>query len=135
DDSLIMRVLQCVTKLGNDLQCLARLEMTAAHDVPQIGPIHKLHDEVVELAAGALRSCLARFAEIEDADDVRMVELRERAGLAREALGERGIAASGGRQYLERYRAIESLLPRSVHRAHPALPDQLNNLQLRKVVS
>ena len=61
-----------------------------------------------------------------------MIQLRERLGLAREATGERGVAANAGRKNFERDDAVQLLLPRLVNRAHAALADEFKHFQLRE---
>jgi len=74
-----------------------------------------------------------RFAEVVNGDDVRMIELGERAGFTGEALGERRIAAPLGGQHLEGDESIELRLPGLVDSAHAALAEQAEDFQVREV--
>ena len=61
-----------------------------------------------------------------------MIQLRERPGFAREAPGERGVAADAGRKNFQRHEAVQFLLPRLVNRAHAALADEFQDFELRE---
>ena len=61
-----------------------------------------------------------------------MIELRQRLGLAGEALGKRGIVADAGRQNFQRDDAVQLFLPRLIDRAHAALADEFEDFELRK---
>ena len=65
-----------------------------------------------------------RLPEIMHRDDVRMAEPRKRRGLAAEALREILTHAEFKRQKLDRHGPIQRFLPRAIHRAHPAAPEQ-----------
>ena len=65
----------------------------------------------------------ADLAERVDRDDVRVVELRDRLGLALEPLDARRARAELGRQDLERDLAAERVLDRAEHDAHAAAAD------------
>ena len=61
-----------------------------------------------------------------------MIQPRQRAGLAVETLDERRVAAELRQHDFQRDNAVELLLPRLVNNTHPALPEHLENLELRK---
>ena len=58
--------------------------------------------------------------EIEDRKDVRMRQRRDRLRLALEPRQRVGIGRDRLRQHLDRHVAVELLVPRPVHLAHPA---------------
>ncbi len=60
------------------------------------------------------------LADVVDAADVRMVQRRDRAGLALEARTPIGIAGQFARQHLDRHRAIEARVARAVDLPHSA---------------
>ncbi len=87
-----------------------------AHDVAQRAAGHVLHDEVGDLAVGAL---------VEDRHDVAVVELGRGLGLALEALGERGVVAEAVVHDLDGHLATESLIGGLEDAGHPAARDAL----------
>ena len=123
DDALVVRVLQRVAHLAHDAERLLRLDLARAHHLPQVRAVDVLHHEVVQAA------CDARVVDV---DDRRVVEARQRAPLAREALREGRVARRIGWQHLDRHRALQPLLHGLVDRAHPAAPDELDELVLRE---
>ena len=74
----------------------------------------------------------ARLAEVIDRHDVRMIQSRQGPRLALEPFGETGAAGHCGRQYFQRHQAIQRRLARLIDRAHAALADEAENLELRK---
>ena len=87
DDALVMRILKRFTDLRHDGQRLARLQLAVRQQVPQRHAVDELHQEVVKTIG---------LAEIVNGHDVRMVQTRQRARLAREPLGERWVLADLG---------------------------------------
>ena len=61
-----------------------------------------------------------------------MIELRERAGFAGEALGEIQVAAGPRRENFQRDEAVQRRLARLVNRAHAAFADEFEDFELRK---
>lgn len=61
-----------------------------------------------------------------------MVELRERAGLAGETVGEGGVVAKRAREDFQCDEAVEGFLAGLVNHAHAAAPEELDNLKLRE---
>src|SRR5688572_32046103 len=61
-----------------------------------------------------------------------MVELRERARLAQETLGEARLVGGVAGEDLERDVAVELPVARAIDRAHAALAEQRADLELRK---
>jgi len=100
-----------------------RRQRAGPHHLPQVGPVHVLHDEV---------EVLVRLAEIVDGDDARVAHPGERPGLAGEPLLEGGPARRLGREDLQRDDPVELHLLCPVDRAHAALADQLEDLELRE---
>ena len=123
DDALVMRILKRFADLRHDGQRLARLQLAVRQQVPQRHAIDELHQEVVKTIG---------LAEIVNGHDVRMVQTRQRARLAREPLGERWVPAGLGGQNLHGHQAVELLLPGLIHRAHAALADEAQDFQLRE---
>jgi hypothetical protein len=68
------------------------------HRLPQVHPIHKFHQQVVEPAG---------LAEVMDGDDIRMVQLGQSLRLAREAFGEPWVAHAFGSEQCERNETVE----------------------------
>ena len=66
---------------------------------------------------------VALLAGVDDADDVRVVELRDRARLAAEALELVGVAGDLAVHELDRHLALEHRVEGAVHRRHAADPD------------
>ena len=123
DDPFFMGVLQGLANLGDDCQCLLRLQTSALDEMPQIAPVDELHDQVKQAA---------RFAEIVDGDDVGMAEPGQGAGFASKAFGKGRIATPLGRQDLDSHLAIQLDLPGPVDGAHAALADQFLDFELRE---
>jgi hypothetical protein len=123
DDALVVRVLERVADLGHDRQGLARREAALAHQPAQVRALDELHQQ---------EPALARLAEIVDAHDAGMVEPREQACLAQEALGEARVPGRAGREDLERDVAVELPVPRAVDDPHAALADELADLEQRE---
>jgi hypothetical protein len=65
-----------------------------------------------------------------DADDVRVAEPGQHAGLAVEALDEGGIPGEIVREDFQRHQAVELRLAGLVNRAHAAGPDEFEDFQL-----
>src|SRR5262249_42738567 len=91
---------------------------------PQVGAVYIFHDEVV---------VPARFAEVVDRDDVRVLQARQRAGFTDKTLGEGRVVAGLVRQDLQGHEAVELDLPRLVDRAHAAVADQPDDFELREM--
>ena len=73
-----------------------------------------------------------RRPEVIDADDIRMVQPGQGAGLAGEALGKGRVAADLRRQNLYGDQAVQVLLPGFIDRAHAAAAEQFEDFQLWK---
>ena len=84
------------------------------HEGLQVGPVHVLHHE--EVRPG-------RVAHVVHAHDVRVVERRDRAGLAQEPLDPGGVARARAGQYLDRDAAVELGVLAEVHHPRAALSD------------
>ena len=108
-----------------------------ARDLDRVGD--RLGDRQARVAADALLERLALdvleddvrrrmvrvalLAGVDDADDVRVVELRDRARLAAEALELVGVAGDLAVHELDRDLALEHRVEGAVHRRHAADPD------------
>ncbi len=116
-----VRELQRLANLRHDGQRFGWREPSSLHGLAQVHAIDVFHQQKVEAA---------RLPEVENADDVRMVQPRERAAFAVEALGELRIVRERIGQQLERDEAVEVRLARLEHEAHAAPPDEFEDLQL-----
>ena len=88
---------------------------------PQVHPVNKLHEEVVE-AVG--------LTEIVDGDDMRMAEHGHRPSLAGKPLGKGRVLADLRREDFQRHQPVEPLLPGLVDHAHPAPAHQFQDFQV-----
>ena len=77
DDAVVMGELERVTNLRQQREHHLLCHLFAADDVHQVGAIDQLHDDEEVVRPG--------LAEVDDADDVRVVQLRHRLRLALEA--------------------------------------------------
>ncbi len=74
----------------------------------------------------------ARFAEVVDGDDIRMVQPRQGLGFACEPPGELRILLLFPGQDFERDEAVQARLPRLIDNAHATPAEAFENFQLRK---
>ena len=123
ENAFLVGELERLTNLRHDGQRLGGREASSLHGLAQVHTVHVFHQQIVEAA---------RLPKVEDADDVRMVQPRERAALAIETLGEVRVVRERVRQQLERDEAVEVRLAGLEHEAHAAAPDQFNDLELGK---
>ncbi len=122
-DPFVMGELQGVANLRHDGQRILRRHFAGSNRLPQIHAVNEFHDDIKQPVA---------LAEVVDADDIRMIQPGQRAGLAREPFGEGRIAAHFGRQDFHGHQSIEARLPRFVNRAHASLAEQFQHFELRK---
>ena len=92
--------------------------------MPQGQAVDEFHEEVIEIIL---------LPEIVDRHNVRMAEHGHRPGFAGKTFGEGRVAGDRGREDLQRHEPIEAFLPGLVDHAHPALADELQDLQLREL--
>ena len=118
--AVVVGKLQRFADLRNEEQRLLGRD-AGAHRLAEIHAIDELHEQVEEAAA---------FAEVVDADDVRVAELCEGAGFAGEALGKAGLRGERGREDFQSDEPVELWLPCFEDDAHAALPKELQHLQL-----
>ncbi len=97
DDALVVRELEGVADLGDDLQGLARGELAGLLQLPQVQPFHILHDEIMQPPG---------LPEFVNGDDVGMAQPGQGARLAGEPVRKAGIAAGLRGQNLERDQAV-----------------------------
>jgi len=112
NDPLIVSILKRVADLGHDFQRRLGWKSAGIEKFAYVFAVHVLHAEKVEAID---------LTEVENRDNVGMVEVGQRAGLAGEALGKRRVACHLGRQDLHGYQPIEFSLPCLIDSAHSAL--------------
>ena len=125
-DAPIVSELQRLTNRRHDRQCLLRSQPPGLHRLPQADAVHELHQQEIEFF------CLARPAKIMHRDDVGMTDFGKHLPLAREPLREVRILRVLRSQNLQRHKPPQRFLSRFVDGTHASLPDQLNDLKLRK---
>ena len=110
-----MRVLEPRARLEDQIHRPVRIERAALRkqlgERPSLDALH--HD---------VRNPVL-LADVEDADDVRVREAGGGARLAHEPLTEDLVAAERLREALDRDVTAECLVPREVHRRHPAVTE------------
>lgn len=124
NDPVVVGVLQGVTQRRHDREGFARREAAGVEELAQVHAVHEFHENEVASAR--------RGAEFVERDDARVIELGERTGLAREALGEGRIGVEARAKELESGDAVERALPGFVHRAHAAVAEELKQFELGK---
>ncbi len=123
DDALVVRELQRLADLGDDLQRLARRKPAGPLELPQVQPIHEFHEEIGEPV---------HLTELVDRDNVRMVQLGQRAGLSPEAFGKAGPARGLRRQNLQGDHPVKRALAGLIDRSHAPFADKPEKFKLRK---
>ena len=123
-DALPVRVGQRRADLPGERQRLLGIEPDLVNDLVQIRALDEFHDEE--------KVALRRLAEVMHGKDVRVVEPGHGPGLAHKTVHEILAHADLQRQDLDRDKAVQRDLPRLVHRAHPAAPEHLRHLVVRK---
>jgi hypothetical protein len=81
NDPLVVRELERLANLRDDAQRLLGRQPSALLQLSQVRAVHELHHQVVQRSGHAI---------VVHADDVRMIQSREKAGFPRETLGEAG---------------------------------------------
>ena len=115
DQAGLVRGVERVTRLGEDAQRPADVQLPRDDQVLQVRPPDEPHREEEPVLA---------LARLVDRDDVRVLERGLEETLAAEALAERRLAAELGGDHLERDGAREGQLGRLVDGAHAAAADQ-----------
>jgi hypothetical protein len=110
-DAGAMRSVECRRDLDRDRQPLARRERALLEARGQCLALEKLHHE---------KRHAILLADVVEGADVRVGQLRDRAGLAIEALAELRVGGERGGKHLDRDRAIEARVACFVDFAHPA---------------
>ena len=118
-----MRVLQRLAHLRHDAQRLGGGEAPGLHRLAQVHAIDVFHQEKIEML---------RAPKVEDADDVRMIQLRQHAALAIETLGEPRVARQLVGKEFQRHKAVQIRLTRLEDVAHAAAPDEFDDFKLRE---
>ena len=114
DDSLRVREAEAVAQLLHDGDLVAEGALPRPDDVLEVLPLEELHGHVGEAVL---------FAEVEDGDDVRVVELGRRLGFPQEAAAEVGIGGEGGGDRLDGDEPVEERVLGLVDLAHRPLAD------------
>ena len=115
DDSLLVRRGEAVGDLRRDVQRPAVRRRPAAQQRPQVRSLDVLHDDVRRAAVGA---------DFVDGHDVRMVERRRGARLAREARQTLAVAGETLREDLDGHGAAERRIARNVDLSHATRPER-----------
>ena len=123
DDAFIVRELERLANLRDDLQRLARRQFARLLQLSQVKSIDKLHDEEGQSVG---------LAELMDGDDVRMAQSRQRAGLAIEPLGKTWPARGLRRENLQRHKTVERRLTGFINGPHAPLADESEDFELWK---
>ncbi len=123
---VIVRALQGVAHGRHDGQGFLGSQSLRLQELPQIHPIHKLHEQVVVPTA---------LAKVIDIHDVRMIERRQCPGLFLKMRGKLCIPRPLRSQQLQSHQSIQGLLAGLVHHPHAAPAQTLDDLQLREVRS
>ena len=118
DEPLLVRVLQSGRGLRDVLgRGRVRDRAVAIEDLLERLAVDVLHDEVGHVVVPR---------DVEDADDVRVVERRGRAGLAEEPLERELLVLVAARhEHLDRDLAVQFQVLREVDRAHPAAAEHV----------
>jgi hypothetical protein len=117
DDAPLVRGGQTIGDLSGHLQRIVHRERPALDALGEIFARHQLHHE----RTGARRAIRGgHLLEAVDLRDVRVIERRERSGLALESREAIGIERRGWRADLERHVATELRVACAVHLAHAA---------------
>ena len=119
DDARAVRLVERRRDLDRRLERLVDRERALRQPIRQRLAFEILHDE----ERGAVL-----LADVVQRADVRMIELRDRAGFAIEALAELRVGGEGVGENLDRDRAIEPRVAGFVHLAHPAGADERQDL-------
>ena len=86
----------------------------------------------VDFTSAPSRRKPVALAEFVEGDNAGVVQLRQRLGLAGEAVGKLLRLTDGGRQDFQGDDAVEILLPDLVNRAHAAFSDEFEDFKLRE---
>jgi len=119
DDPLLVRPLERIGDLGRVAQHLLRRQRAALQALGQRLALEQLHHEVVDPVLGP---------HVVERANVGMVEAGDGAGLALEALPERGVGSEVGGKDLDRDGALEPRVARAVDLAHPTRPQRREDL-------
>jgi hypothetical protein len=123
-DAVVVRELQRLADRRHDGQRLLGRQAARLHRLAQVDAVDVLHQQEIELAGPA---------EVVHRDDIRVAELGQGLALPREPLGEAGVGRVLGGEDLERHEPGERLLAGLVDGPHPAVADELDQLQVREV--
>lgn len=120
DDAVVVRDLDGAAQRRRDpAHLLERVGAGGRQLVLHAGPVEVLHDQV-RLVVGA-------DVEVEDADDVRVAQLRTSPGLAHEALTDDVRPGTGWPDGLDRHLVAEQHAPGTVELAHDARCQQVGD--------
>ena len=118
-EPVLMDVRQRVGDLARDVDGFIDRQRTARQPARDRLPVEVLHDEIVEARV---------VADVVDAADVRVLEARDRFGLAFEPLAHVGRDRFGAGDDLDGDEPIEARIARAVDLAHAALAERIDDL-------
>ena len=123
DESLAVRLVERVGQLHRVGEGLIEWQRSACQTLGERLAFDQFHHEVASGSAGR-RVGSTGVTDIVERADMRMIQLRDRAGLAFESLAELRILSQLRRQYLDRDGAPQAGVASLVDLAHPARPDE-----------
>ena len=120
DDVHLVRALEGIADLRTDAhEALRRQRALGLEDLVERAADDELHDEIEQTVVG--------LAEVEDRDRVRMREPARELRLAEEPLDHDSLGDEARGHDLDRDLAADRVLGAAVDRAHPALPELLDD--------
>src|SRR5215475_3532372 len=118
DDARSMRGVECGGDVDSDGERLIDRQCTLPQSFRQRLPVDVLDDEIVDAVV---------VTNVVQRADVRMIQFRDRAGLAAESRTAIGIVHVLIAQYLDRDNAIEPRVTHVVDLTHAAAPERRQN--------
>ena len=111
DDTTAVGDAECGRDVARDFGGAIRVERTlCADEIGQAATVDEFHDDEVRVVL---------LAPVEDADDVRVIQVGRGLRLPPEALDERGVGGEVGEQDLDRHRPIEQAITSEEDIGHP----------------
>ena len=116
DDSLAVRVVQCIENVFKNRQHSFRLEPVDVDDLVKVRTLDKLHDEK--------QMPLFGLPELINRDNVRMGQVSHRLGFQAESFGKLAIPTHLQRHQFDRHRPRQSCLASFVNGSHSTVRNQ-----------